>query len=89
LVYNYLPILLIALPAIIFIYLIITRPHLLLVDNYFFRKKKSGYTIDQSYNLQKKAEQADVDKILEKIHRKGMSSLSTKEKAILEEYSKR
>lgn len=85
---NYLTILLIALPAIIFIYLIITRPQILLIDNFYFKTHKNHYSIDHQYNEARHHEQQEVDRILDKISRKGMSSLSKKEKEKLEAYSK-
>jgi membrane associated rhomboid family serine protease len=88
LVHNYVTILLVAIPAIIFIYLIITRPHLLLVDNFFYKKKQEFYSVDHRYNTDKFNKQQEIDRILEKIHRKGMRSLSRKEKQLLKEYSK-
>ncbi|MDX2046178.1 MAG: rhomboid family intramembrane serine protease [Chitinophagaceae bacterium] len=88
LVYNYLPILAVAVPSIIFIYIIISRPHVLLIDNFFFKKNKKYYNADQKYNVEKNNIQQEVDRILEKIHQKGMNSLSKKEKEILKQYSK-
>lgn len=88
LTYNYLAIAAIALPAIAFIYIIVTRPGFLLIDNYFFKTNRYNYTIDQRYNIDKLQKQKEVDRILEKIHKKGMSSLTEKEKQLLEEYSK-
>jgi membrane associated rhomboid family serine protease len=85
--YNYVTILIVAVPAIIFIYLIITKPHLLLVDNFFY-KKKQFYSVDHRYNADKINKQQEIDRILEKIHRKGMRSLSKKERQLLKEYSK-
>lgn len=86
--YNYVTILLILVPMIVFIYLIITRPELLLVDNLFYRKHRENYTIDQQYNAERADQQQEVDRILEKISRKGMRSLNKKEKETLEAYSK-
>lgn len=85
---NYVTILLVAGPAIIFIYLIITRPHLLLVDNFFFKKKQRFYSVDHRDNVTKTSKQQEIDRILEKIHQKGMRSLSKKERQLLKEYSK-
>lgn len=85
---NYQTILLIAVPAIIFIYLIVTKPQLLLVDNFFYKKQQHFYNIDQQYNAAKKEKQDEVDRILDKINKKGINSLSKKEKDILDEYSK-
>ncbi|MFC4233393.1 rhomboid family intramembrane serine protease [Parasediminibacterium paludis] len=87
--YNYIAILLITVPAIIFIYLIITKPHILLVDNLFVKNNLPYYTIDQKYNAEKKLEADTIDAILDKINRHGINSLSKREKDILNTYSKR
>ena len=88
LINNTLAIVIIMLPSLFFIYMIITKPHLLLIDNYFFKKHSDAITIDHKYNIEKINKQREVDKILEKIHKKGMQSLTKKEKQILDEYSK-
>lgn len=88
LVDNYVTILLVAIPAIVFIYMIITRPHLLLIDNFFYKKKQEFYSVDHRYNTEKFNRQQEIDRILEKIHQKGMRSLTRKEKQLLKEYSK-
>ncbi len=78
----------IAIPSIVFIYLIITRPYLLLIDNYFFNKHSDRLTIDNKYNIQQTNKQEELDRILDKINKKGMKSLSAKEKQTLDEFSK-
>jgi membrane associated rhomboid family serine protease len=88
LLHNYPTILVIAVPCLIFMYLILSRPHFLLVDNNFFKRHQRYYSIDHRYNAQKVDKQKEVDAILEKIHKKGMRSLTRKEKEILAEYSK-
>jgi hypothetical protein len=89
LVYNYLTILIILVPSVIFIYFIISKPEFLSIDNYFHKEQQNFYSIEDRYNAEKADVQRKVDMILEKIHRKGMGSLSKKEKEILEEYSRR
>jgi membrane associated rhomboid family serine protease len=88
LLYNYPTILLIIIPVIIFIYLIVTKPHLLLVDNLFAKNNLPYYNIDQKYNAQKKIETDTIDAILDKIGKHGIDSLSKREKELLEAYSK-
>jgi len=83
---NYLPVLLIALPTIAFIVFVLYKPESLLINS--FSKKQRHYSIDQEYNYRKAQERADIDSILEKIHRKGLKSLTEREKEALEEYSK-
>lgn len=84
---NYLPILVITLPTLAFILLIIYKPDFLLTTS--FKKQKQKRTIDQEFNYRKTQQQADIDSILEKIHRKGMKSLTREEKEALERYSRR
>lgn len=69
-------------------YIIITRPHVLLIDNYFFNTHSDAITVDHKYNIEKVNRQKEIDKILEKIHKRGMKSLTAKEKQMLEDYSK-
>lgn len=83
---NYLPVLCISLPAVAFILYILYKPESLLIDS--FSKKKDHYSIDHIYNYQRAKQQSNIDSILEKIHRKGIKSLTRKEKEILETYSK-
>ncbi len=85
---NYLTIFVITVPTIVFIYLIITKPQFLLIDNYFFKTHKKYYNIDHKYNEAKVNKQKELDKLLDKISRKGIDNLSQKEKKKLEEYSK-
>lgn len=86
---NYITILLIFIPSAVFIYIILTKPGLLYVDNYFHRTNRNFYSIDHSYNAQKMDVQKRVDKILEKIHQKGIKSLTQREREILDEYSRK
>jgi membrane associated rhomboid family serine protease len=84
---NLFPILALAIPSITFIFLIVYKPHLLLI-NFSKAEKKKRLSIEHEYNLRKVQELTDIDKILEKIHRKGINSLTKKEREILERYSR-
>jgi membrane associated rhomboid family serine protease len=88
LVNNYGKILIVLLPAAIFLYLIITRPYLLLIDNLFYKTHQQYYSIDHQYNVERHDEQQEIDRILDKINKKGMRSLNKREKETLKEYSK-
>lgn len=88
LINNTWAILIIMLPSVFFIYMIITRPHILLIDNFFFNKHSNAITVDHKYNIEQVNKQKEIDRILEKIHKKGMKSLTQKEKQMLEDYSK-
>ena len=84
---NLLPILLIFVPAAVFIYIIITRPGFLLIDNYFF-KNHNFYSVDHKYNYEKRQQQNELDDLLDKINKRGYNSLSSKEKERLKELSR-
>lgn len=88
LIENYLTILIITIPALIFIYLLITKPKILLIDNTFFSIRKGYYNVEHKYNEKKMNKQKELDKLLEKISKKGIESLSKKEKEKLDQYSK-
>lgn len=88
LVTNYPVILLITIPTILFIILIIRRPELLLIDNLYYRKHKDFYSIDHRYNAARQEQQLEIDRILDKIGRSGMSSLSRKERERLERHGR-
>lgn len=84
--YNWLPITLISIPSLIFLFLIIRRPHLL-HTNLSFGKRTNHYSIDHKYNASRSDRQKQIDAILDKINQKGYNSLSQKEKELLKEYS--
>lgn len=50
--------------------------------------KEQNYTIDEKYNAAKVEKQKEIDRILEKINKSGVGSLSDREKQLLDEYSK-
>lgn len=87
LINNYVTILLIIVPSIVFIFFIFKRPSTLFIDNFYF-KRHHFYSIDHKYNEQKHTEQKEIDLILEKIHKRGMGSLTKKEKEKLKAYSR-
>jgi membrane associated rhomboid family serine protease len=84
--YNLLTIALIAVPSIIFLFLIISRPHLL-HTSIGSRKTSDHYSIDHKYNANRADRQKQIDSILDKINQRGYDSLSQREKEVLKEYS--
>jgi membrane associated rhomboid family serine protease len=86
---NYGTILLILVPAVVFVYIIITRPEMLFVHNLFYKTQKDFYNVDHEWNVRRSDQQQEVDRILDKIGRSGMGSLSRKEKQTLRDYSKK
>ncbi|HSC37115.1 MAG TPA: rhomboid family intramembrane serine protease [Chitinophagaceae bacterium] len=85
---NLFTIAVILVPMALFTWVIITKPQFLLVDN-FWLKNHYNYTVDDRYNLQKKNTQQEVDRILDKISKRGINSLSRKEREVLEDYSRK
>jgi len=75
-------------PALVFLFIAIRYPHWLLFG---FLKPRSerNYTLDDRYNDRKVAEQEEIDRILDKIGKTGMQSLTDKEIRKLEEYRSR
>jgi membrane associated rhomboid family serine protease len=84
---NTTAIIIIAVPAVLFICLIIAKPHFLLIDNFFYNAHHHYYDVDHKYNFNKANQQGEIDRILDKISRSGMKSLNKKEKQTLDEYS--
>lgn len=85
-------ILVIAIPCIIFLIILVTRPDLLTTRSPFRSAGGGGgyhgyETKDDEFNARKAAEQREVNRILEKIRREGLHSLSPEEKKILDNFS--
>ncbi|MFT3935220.1 MAG: rhomboid family intramembrane serine protease [Chitinophagaceae bacterium] len=89
LVENTIPILLMFLPTVAFMMIIITKPQVLFVDNFWYNHKKYNYTVDDRYNARKRNSEQEVDRILDKINQQGINSLSRRERESLEEYSRK
>ena len=85
---NSLTIAAIVVPTLLFLYLIITKPHLLFINTSSFKIAKTYQTIDDKYNDKRISRQQELDKLLDKIAKKGIKGLSKKERKKLEEYSK-
>jgi membrane associated rhomboid family serine protease len=85
---NYITVLLIVIPTLIFIYLIITKPHILMTNGFSIKKKNLPLTFEQKHNTEIVNKQKELDKILDKISKKGMRRLSKKEKQRLKDLSK-
>ena len=84
---NFAVIVAIAVPCVFFIYVIVTKPHLLLIDNFFYKQHHVFADIDDKYNFERANRQKELDAILEKIHTKGINSLTKEERDKLERYS--
>ena len=85
---NYVIILVITVPVLLFLYLVISRPHLLLIGNLSPKKnQRNYYSPDHKYNAARKERQEEIDRLLDKIAKKGMNSLSDKEKELLRQHA--
>lgn len=86
---NYFPILIIVLPATVFIYLFIMHPELLSGTKSPADDEDSISPYEDPYNARKHREQKELNGLLDKINKKGLSSLTQEEKQRLEELSDR
>lgn len=84
---NYLPILAIVVPAVVFLYLLMSRPAGRRVGN-LFAAAPHYQTTDDRYHARRQQEEAALDELLEKISHKGLESLSKREKQQLDELSR-
>lgn len=82
---NYIPILVILVPAAVFLFIVIRNPAFLLTDAGF--KRKNFLNKENRYNISKHERELEIDEILEKIHKKGIKSLSKEEREKLDKYS--
>ncbi|MBC7887492.1 MAG: rhomboid family intramembrane serine protease [Ferruginibacter sp.] len=85
---NYLAILAITIPSLFFIFIIVTKPRFLLIENRYFKDHKKNYNIEHIHLTENLDHQQEIDLILEKIHQNGIASLSNLEKEKLDYYSK-
>ena len=74
-------------PSVIFIYLIVTRPEILILGA--AGKKSRYFSKDDLFNSRKRDQETSIDEILDKISAKGFNSLTEKEKRILDEHSRK
>ncbi len=85
---NYLAILLMTVPVIVCIYLIIAKPRALLIDNHYHESHSTYFDIDDEYNEVRANKQHELDRLLDKIGKSGIDSLSKKERQRLDELSR-
>lgn len=86
---NLFPILLMTIPAIAFLLIFAFKPSWMQIIRVSQEDLQQAYTIDDKYNSEKADREKQIDELLEKINRKGINSLSAKEKKFLDDYSKR
>ncbi|MEO6732984.1 MAG: rhomboid family intramembrane serine protease [Ferruginibacter sp.] len=85
---NYLPILCITIPTIFFIFIIVSMPRFILVNNNFWDQRTKSPAAAQVVPKEKIDHQQEIDLILEKIHQNGIGSLTKTELEKLDYYSK-
>lgn len=83
---NFWYILAVVVPAIVFIILIIRAPKSILVTD-VYQSEKNAYTIDDDYNARKKDQEAELNRLLDKIASKGIDGLTKEEQQRLRELS--
>jgi membrane associated rhomboid family serine protease len=85
---NYLVIIGVFIPVSTFLFILISRPHyLLLTDAYLEQNENRYYDIEDEYNSKRRKKEISIDTILEKISKSGIKSLSKEEKKLLDEHS--
>ncbi len=75
-------------PTVIYIYLLATRPEMLLIPGYWgkeFRKTKEKLNTENRFF----SDQEELDFLLDKVHRKGINNLTAKEKKRLDDLASR
>jgi membrane associated rhomboid family serine protease len=90
---NLVTILVILVPTLVFLYLIATKPHILLVNSSPLKvsrpkKRSSHMRVEYKSGESVSDNQSELDRILEKINKTGMDSLTKEERKKLEDYSK-
>ncbi|MGN7866542.1 DUF6576 domain-containing protein [Chryseobacterium sp.] len=58
------------------------------IRNRFFPKKHTNYTIDDQFNSDKREREKEIDRLLSKMGKNGVSDLSAKDRKRLDELSK-
>jgi membrane associated rhomboid family serine protease len=86
-VYNYWAILLIVIPSAFFIYQIIRYPHGFVTGT--FSASRNYETVDDRYYASQKKNQEELDLLLEKIHSKGIDSLTKQERERLDQLAEK
>jgi len=82
--YNPITIVVVLTPALIFLFMVIRKPHALTLGTF----RERGYlTKDDAYNARKKIRQKELDILLDKIHQHGFDSLTPEEKNRLDKLS--
>lgn len=79
---NPLPIGLILIPTVIFLFILIQKPHIL-----WGGKKTTRLTPDEAYNVEQAARNQELNRLLEKINTHGYQSLTAEEEKRLKELS--
>lgn len=86
---NYPVIISIVLSTTLALFFMMRRPYVPMRNIFTQKKQNAGYqTLEDRYNANRSDRQQIVNEILEKVHRKGIGSLTKKEKEILDHYSK-
>jgi len=84
---NTLPVVLIGLLCIVFLFLVIMRPEALKLGGPAGRRRQPNLTQDDRYNARKEEEQREIDAILDKVRKYGADSLTPEERQKLDSRS--
>jgi membrane associated rhomboid family serine protease len=90
LVNNYIPIIAITVPALLFLALVAYKPTVLMIENYWgFSRKKTTSADTSQKNYDSLDDETALNELLEKVSEKGYQNLTKQEKKKLEELSKK
>ena len=84
---NWRTIALVGTSMIAFVLYILIFPDALVLNNFSFKRRNNYYDIDYFYNENRANRQQEMNRLLEKIKRKGMKSLTKKDTDGLDEFS--
>jgi membrane associated rhomboid family serine protease len=79
---HFITIAVLVLPAVFFIFMIVRNPAFITIDS-VLGKGKGFTTVEDRYNADKAKKQQEIDRILDKIAKKGIDSLTAREREIL------
>lgn len=84
---NWLTIALVGISMLAFVLYIVIFPGALVINNFSFKRRNNYYDVDHFYNENRANRQQEMNRLLEKIKRKGIGSLTKKEREDLDGFS--
>lgn len=86
---SYLLVLSVLIPSLVFLVIVVKSPYLLWIENKRGAGQDRFFDIDDRYNHERQQRQNELDQLLDKIGKRGLNSLSGRERKRLDELSGR